>query len=61
MKKKELNFRFHNPNPIDITVEKLLEVFVEVNLPKVEQAIREEAECLELQNLFPEHMEVVCE
>ena len=61
MKKKELNFRFHNPNPIDITVEKLLEVFVEVNLPKVEQAIREEAEYLELQNLFPEHMEAVCE
>lgn len=40
--KKKFNYRFHNPNPADITVDYLLKVFMQVNIPKVEKAVRDE-------------------
>ncbi len=39
--KKKLNYRFHNPNPEDVTADYLLEVFMQVNIPKVEKAVRD--------------------
>ena len=35
-KKKQLNYRFHNPNPPEVAAEYILKVFIEVNKPKVE-------------------------
>ena len=44
MQKRKLNYRFHNPNPAEKTADVLSKLFVEVNLPKVENAIRQEQE-----------------
>lgn len=40
MKNQNLTFRFHDPNPPGAAAEHILKVFMEVNAPKVEQAIR---------------------
>lgn len=39
--KKKLNYRFHNPNPTDVTADYLLKVFMQVNIPKVEKAVQD--------------------
>jgi len=39
--KKKLNYRFHNPNPADVAAEYILKVFMQVNIPKVEKAVRD--------------------
>ena len=44
MKKRKLNYRFHNPNAAETTAEILLKVFVEANTEKVEKAMQEAAE-----------------
>ncbi len=41
MKNQKLTYRFHDPNPPGVAAEYLLKVLMEVNAPKVEQAIRE--------------------
>lgn len=38
--KQKLNYRFHNPNTPEATAEFLYKLFIEVNRPKVEAAIR---------------------
>lgn len=43
MKKRQLNFRFHNPNSEPATVDFLLEILMEANEKKVQEAIREAA------------------
>ena len=43
MKKTKLNYRFHNPNPADVTADFLLKLLIEVNAEKVEKAIEEAA------------------
>ncbi|MBR5579426.1 MAG: hypothetical protein IKW28_10590 [Lachnospiraceae bacterium] len=43
MKKRKLNYRFHNPNSMDVTADFLLKVLIEVNAEKVERAIAEVA------------------
>ena len=40
MAKKKLNYRFHNPNPVEVTADYILKVMIEVNTEKVEKAIR---------------------
>lgn len=40
MKKRSLNYRFHNPNPEAKTVGYLLEILMEANRKKVQAAIR---------------------
>ena len=44
MAKKKLNYRFHNPNPVEVTAEYILKVMIEANREKVEKALREEME-----------------
>lgn len=44
MKKRKLNYRFHNPNTAEATAEILLKVFVEANSEKVEKAVQEAAD-----------------
>jgi len=43
VKKTKLNYRFHNPNPADVTADFLLKLLIEVNAEKVERAIEEAA------------------
>ena len=40
MKKKKLNYRFHDPNDPAVAAEYILKVFIEANQKKVEEAIR---------------------
>lgn len=40
MQKRKLNYRIHNPNSPEKTADFLIRLFVEVNQPKVEEAIR---------------------
>ena len=44
MKKRKLNYRFHNPNSAEATANTLLEVLIEANSQKVEKVIQEAAE-----------------
>lgn len=41
MKKRKLNYVIHNPNPIEKTVDLLLEILIAANADKVEKALRE--------------------
>ena len=50
IKRRKLNYRFHNPNPAEVTADYILKVFIEVNEKKVEQAIRASAGKLECEN-----------
>lgn len=50
MKKRKLNYRFHNPNPADVTADFLLKVLIEANSEKVEKVIQEAAEQLSESN-----------
>ena len=38
-----MNYRFHNPNPVEVTADYILKVFIEVNAKKVERAMQEVA------------------
>lgn len=44
MKKRKLNYRFHNPNPVDVTADYILKVLIEANEAKVERTIEKAAE-----------------
>lgn len=41
MKKRKLNYRFHDPNPAEVTADYILKLMIEANKGKVEQIIRE--------------------
>ena len=43
MKKRKLNYRFHNPNSAEDTAEFLYKLLIEANAGKVERAIEEAA------------------
>ena len=44
MAKRKLNYRFHNPNPVEVTADYILKVFIEANMKKVERVMQEVAE-----------------
>ena len=44
MKERKLNYIIHDPNPAAVTTDHLLKVLLEVNMKKVESALREAAE-----------------
>ena len=44
MSKRKLNYRFHNPNPVEVTADYILEILIEANKEKVEKALRENME-----------------
>lgn len=46
MKKRKLNYRFHNPNTAEVTADILLKVLIEANSEKVEKVIQEAAKQL---------------
>lgn len=40
MKKRKLNYRFHNPNSVAATADYILNILIDANSEKVEKAIR---------------------
>ena len=50
MKKRKLNYIFHNPNTPEATADYILKLFVEVNASKVEAVIRQAAGKIENDN-----------
>ena len=46
MKRQRLNFRIHDPNPPEVTAEVSLKIFIQVNMAKVEAAIKRELDNL---------------
>lgn len=44
MKKRKLNYRFHNPNPAAETADYLLKIFMEANQKKVQLAVQAAAD-----------------
>lgn len=44
MKKRKLNYRFHDPNTAETAANYLLKILIETNTPKVEQAIQQAAD-----------------
>ena len=43
MKRQKLNYRFHNPNTVEVTADYILKVFIEANMKKVDRAMQEAA------------------
>ena len=41
MAKRKLNYRFHNPNPVEVTADYILKVMIEANTEKVEKILKE--------------------
>ena len=41
MAKRKLNYRFHNPNPVEVTADYILKVMIEANAGKVEKILQE--------------------
>lgn len=41
MNKTKLEYVFHNPNTEEATIENILKVLIDANIPKVEKAIQE--------------------
>ena len=40
--KRKLNYRFHDPNPVEVTAEYILKVMIEAYAEKVEKVLQEE-------------------
>ena len=41
MAKRKLNYRCHNPNPVEVTSNCILKVMIEANTEKVEKILQE--------------------
>ena len=41
MAKRKLNYRFHNPNPVEVIADYILKVMIEANTEKVEKILQE--------------------
>ena len=55
MKETKLRYCFDNPNPLELTADYLIKLFVEVNREKVDEAIRQATQSQpELHAQFPE-------
>ena len=59
MSKRKLNYRFHNPNPVEVTADYILEILIEANKEKVEKALRENMEQMteKVENLLKSRLE----
>lgn len=44
MKKRKLHYRFHDPNPAEVTADYILKILIEANRGKVEEILREKLE-----------------
>ena len=41
MAKRKLNYRFHNPNPVEVTADYILKVMIESNTEKLDNILQE--------------------
>ena len=57
VKRRKLNYRFHDPNPAAVTADYILKIFIEVNAEKVEAAIQQTAASIPA----PNEKSVCCE
>lgn len=55
LRKRKLNYRFHNPNTREATADYIAKLFVEVNENKVERVLQEEADKKEEERDEKEH------
>lgn len=55
LKKRKLNYRFHNPNTREATADYIAKLFVEVNENKVKQALQEQTDKIEDRGNKKEH------
>ena len=46
MKRRKLNYRFHDPNPAAVTADYILKIFIDANAGKVEAAIQKATEAI---------------
>lgn len=53
MKKRKLNYRFHNPNTVEATADYIAKLFIEVNSKKVEEAIKSAANEIKNEECYP--------
>lgn len=60
MKRKKLNYRFHNPNSADDTADFLCKLMIEVNVGKVERAIEKSTLYAESEKYISETQEKIC-
>lgn len=44
MKKRKLNYQFHDSNPAEVTADYILKILIEANRGKVEEILREKLE-----------------
>ena len=44
MKRRKLNYRFHNPNPVAVTANHILKIMLEANMGKVQEALQRAAD-----------------
>lgn len=59
MKKRKLNYRFHDPNPAGSTADYILKMFIDANQEKVEQAIQNAAEATAALPTCPTELETI--
>lgn len=50
MKKRKLNYHFHNPNPAEATADYILDIFLETDQEKVQLAIQEATDKMDSSN-----------
>jgi len=43
VRERKLNYRFHDPNPADVTANYILKLLIEANVDKVERVVKEAA------------------
>ncbi len=53
MKKRKLNYQFHDPNPAAVTADYILKIFIEAHARKVEAAIQEAADTIRVSDESP--------
>ena len=59
VKKRKLNYRFHNPNTAEMTANYIAGLFVEVNTPKIQAVIQAAAEKIKEQETQDESHSVL--
>lgn len=54
MKKRKLNYRFHNPNTVEVTANYIAKILIEANREKVDEAIKAATTEKEIEECYSE-------
>lgn len=55
MRKRKLNYQFHNPNTSEIATDYLLKILIEANSKKVDHVIQKTVDC-QNEPIYHEHL-----